>query len=718
MLRKALPALWLAAATVFGTVDQAQAQHRERPEHTFGFRCSFDSVQQEQFRRNPGMEQDYRNFLRRASEVTPAEQARINALPDVIVPVVFHVVHNGGASNISDAQVIDALRIINRDFNKENPDTATIDPRFVALASRPGFQFRLAQIDPNGNCTTGITHTFSTQTLVGDNNVKNVIRWDTNRYLNIWVTERANGAGGYAFLPCGGGSLNDGIVILNTQFGSIGRSCRTNFCIRSLTHELGHYFGLPHTWGGSNTPGLASNCSIDDGIADTPNTVGSSGGICNLNEATCGPVANTQNYMDYATCASMFTIGQRNVMRASLNLACRSTLVSPANLVATGTNNGFQAPPCPPVAAFRPTTNVVCPGGAVNFVDESYGNLGTVTYAWSFPGGTPSTANTQNVTVTYAAAGTYDVTLTITGPNGTSTLTKQQVVRVLGAGAAFPAPYAEAFEDNNWLNNPANADKNWRNEAASGSNERWTRVTGVNGPSLAGNSALRLRLPNISDGAVTTLYSPLINLTTSNATDNRLVFDYAYARLTAGSDDVVRIAFSSDCGSSWTTNVNIATGLLVSNTGGQPVTGSFAPSATEWRTRTLPVPSALQGASNLLVRLEAVAGGGNNLFLDNFRVESATVTRTRDLTTHRISVLPNPLTRETAVEFSLDKPTTAQVQVLDLLGRTVLRTAQQQLGSGQQRIALGTDGQQLSPGVYLVQLTLGQERFTSRVLVQ
>lgn len=722
MLRKALPALWLAAAALVGSATEATAQRRERPEHTYGFRCAFDSVQQDQFRQNPGAEQDYKNFLRRVATMTPTEQARVNALPDVTVPIVFHIIHNGGSSNISDQQVIGALNIINRDFNKENPDTANIDPRFVALASRPGFKFKLAQIDPNGNCTSGITHTYSTQTLVGDNNVKNVIRWDVNRYLNVWVCENANGAGGYAILPCGGGSLYDGIVIRNQQFGNTGTSCgRTNnFCARSLTHELGHYFGLPHTWGGSNTPGLASNCGIDDGIADTPNTIGANGSSCNLNEATCGPVANTENYMDYATCAKMFTIGQRAVMRASLLLGCRATLVSQANLVATGTNDGYQAPACPPVAAFRPVTNVICPGGSVNFVDESYGNLGTVNYAWSFPGGTPSTATTQNVTVTYATPGTYDATLTITTPFGPSTITKTQVVRVLGNNAAVPAPYAQTFEDDTWVDNTTNPDRNWRNEAAMGTAVRWQRITGVNGPSKPGSSALRLQLPNLSAGYITTLYSPLINLSGNGSiNDYQLVFDYAYARRTTSSSDVLRMAFSADCGNTWSSNITIANGPLTTNTGRPtPVTGTFTPTATEWNSYTLGVPATMQNATGLMVRMEVVAGGGNNIFLDNVRVESPTATRVRDMSTRGISVLPNPLTHETAVQFALDKPTTAQVQVLDLLGRTVLSVPAQQFGAGQQRIELGAEGKRLSPGVYLVQLTLDQDRFTSRVLVQ
>ncbi|MCC2548241.1 hypothetical protein LJY25_17460, partial [Hymenobacter sp. BT175] len=357
--------------------------------------CGFDSMQQAEFRQQPGAQARYQQFLQEAARLS-ADPARGQALPDVTVPVVVHVIHTGGSNNISDAQIYDALRILNDDFSKRNADTSTVIPPFQSRIANVGFQFRLAKLDPNGNCTTGITRTYSPLTNVGDNQMKSLIVWPVNKYLNIWVSSAANGyGGGYAFGPCSG-APNPGVVIRNMYFGSIGTSSGSNIASRLLTHEVGHYFGLPHTWGPNDNSGLPTNCGIDDNIADTPNTIGSQY-ICNLSFSPCTDasgqpiLANVQNYMDYSPCAAMFTNGQRAVMRAGLQLACRAQLTTAANLLATGTNDGYVAPPCAPVVAFEPSSPSICEGGTVTFTDYSYNDApgAARTYSWSFPGGSP-----------------------------------------------------------------------------------------------------------------------------------------------------------------------------------------------------------------------------------------------------------------------------------------------------------------------------------------
>jgi len=83
--------------------------------------------------------------------------------------VVFHIVHNGGPENISREQIEDAIKLINIDYNKLNADTTLghTYPPFNALRADCKIEFRLAKVDPNGNCTDGIMRHYDPQTNYG-----------------------------------------------------------------------------------------------------------------------------------------------------------------------------------------------------------------------------------------------------------------------------------------------------------------------------------------------------------------------------------------------------------------------------------------------------------------------------------------------------------------------------------------------------------------------
>ena len=80
-----------------------------------------------------------------------------------------------------------------------------------------------------------------------------------------------------------------------------------------------------------------------------------------------------------------------------------------------------NALPTPPVAEFSADNSTVFIGGKVNFSDLSTNNPDE--WAWQFPGGTPSTSTEQNPGITYNTTGTYDVSLTVSNPDGTDTKT-------------------------------------------------------------------------------------------------------------------------------------------------------------------------------------------------------------------------------------------------------------------------------------------------------
>ena len=95
-----------------------------------------------------------------------------------VVPIVFHVIHNYGPENISDAQIRDGINVVNRNYRKKNADTIDIIPAFQSIAADNEVELRLAQLDPNGNCTSGINRIVSNLTYTGGHVVKDLIHWE------------------------------------------------------------------------------------------------------------------------------------------------------------------------------------------------------------------------------------------------------------------------------------------------------------------------------------------------------------------------------------------------------------------------------------------------------------------------------------------------------------------------------------------------------------
>jgi PKD repeat protein len=221
---------------------------------------------------------EYQAFLQNMNSA--AKTASLAPDYTFTVPVVFHVLHLGEApgtgSNINDQLCIDALAQVNRDFSRQGNDTNTIDALFDPLYKNSHMHFALAQKDPNGNCTNGIVHHFNPKTNWDQSDVFNYQystyaagNWSPAKYLNIYIVKNIIGSSigiivGYTYLP-GTSPVDpaDAIVYRNDFLSGLDA--------RSLSHEIGHWFGLSHTFGSTNEPG--SECSNDD-IGDTPKTTG------------------------------------------------------------------------------------------------------------------------------------------------------------------------------------------------------------------------------------------------------------------------------------------------------------------------------------------------------------------------------------------------------------------------------------------------------------
>lgn len=301
------------------------------------------------------------------------------------VPIIFHVIHNGEAvgsgTNISTALINAQIEQINNDFRKI---MGTSGYNTNPVGADTEIEFCAALVDPNGNVLAspgidrinrndrGWSAGAYSDTYI-DSNIKPQTYWDPTRYVNVWVMDLGGGLLGYATFPDMSTSSSvaeqDGVVIL---YSSVGSSAMPSSATpynegRTLTHELGHFFNLYHTFQGGCS---ASNDLCDD----TPKTSAPSFG-CPVGRTSCGGVLTMiENYMDYTDdgCMNIFTMDQKariqacmmsfprrmelpNSSACSLLAACTTCPATGISLTGTGCTNQSTCLPTDDVFGFNVT---------------------------------------------------------------------------------------------------------------------------------------------------------------------------------------------------------------------------------------------------------------------------------------------------------------------------------------------------------------------------
>ena len=260
----------------------------------------------------------------------------------ITIPVVVHVVWNTNAENISDAQILSQMDVLNDDFRRTNSDASNTPSVWQNIAADCEIDFCLATVAPNGASTTGITRTQTSQSSfsIGSDNVKSsstggIDPWPQDDYLNIWVCDLGGGLLGYATPPSSWTNPNDGVVIGYRYFGTTGVVQAPYNKGRTATHEVGHWLNLDHIWG--------DNYCGNDNCNDTPVQQSSNYSCPNFpSTSNCTGNGNNgdmfMNYMDYTNdaCMNLFTNDQKSRMISAIN-QYRSNLLN-HNLCSGSTN--------------------------------------------------------------------------------------------------------------------------------------------------------------------------------------------------------------------------------------------------------------------------------------------------------------------------------------------------------------------------------------------
>lgn len=614
--------------------------------------CGTESLQQF-LSRHPKQRLLAQPTLREKSKLGPADALGIipcnlgSILPEI--PVVVHVMHVGESvgvgSNISVAQINDAIRGLNDRWSKAVGDGVAIPIRF-ALAKRA----------PDGSPSTGIVRynaaavpSYVTEGVqivqngpgTDDQVLKDLSKWPPEQYYNIWVVRNIQGnVLGFAHYPLFNEApyRYDGTVIESDAmiYNSI-----------TLAHELGHAFNLAHTFEGdnsNNTCPIDADCTVDgDGVCDTPPH----------REDDCGPnnpCSNAGiwdnsrfNYMSYCgdNVSTRFTAGQSDRVLYALRYSSRNTL--PISLGNSPTGNPVEVG----ITAFLLNDYLLCDSSfspQIQLVNYGTQSINTLTYTLrldnislgSFTlnpnlaaGATQAVALQQ---VKGLAVGTHELSIVITDVNGAGdgTYDYDNSICVKFEHRSTIDDFCADFENANDL------PEGFFTLASAQIKPKALPIT----CDAQGNYALEINGTAHNDTSYTAIIGP-IDFSKNGAP--QLFFDIArqggyYCNTFAG----MKISVSGDCGNSFEQvfHKNDAPNFTCGSTNYTPTLQPLSTTTRQTDPEVVFSPSSCQQWRKEIVDLEAYAGqkvyikfefffnypenAANTIFLDNICVNNCT----------------------------------------------------------------------------------------------
>lgn len=661
----------------------------------------------------------------------------------ITLPVVVHVVYANSTQNITLAQIQTQIDVLNADFARLNADAANTPAGFAGVAAATNFQFCLAQQDPNGAPSNGVDRVSTISTGFTDNdaiklldlngsgvNAGGAAAWDPSRYFNIWVGKLNGGLLGYAQFPSAGNANTYGIAIDYRYFGTIGTVQAPYDLGRTVTHEVGHCFGLFHIWGDDG-----GACTGTDEITDTPNQADATGGSPSFPQfdlcTNSGNGIMFMNYMDYSddNALNMFTTKQVQRMQASynnytyLNSLANSTV---CNAPVTTTNDAG-------IMDIIAPDGQICSGTFTPVVRLKNFGATTLTSVKIYYRIDANTATLYNWTGSLASNATVNVTLpNMSTTNGNHTFTSYtQLPNGVADGASsndsnsssfsvetgtagVNIPLFEGFEspnapNNGWTVGNYDSDLSWERTTAA----RKSGVASIKMDNFNYDAAGVLGSSLADD-----LISPVINIgALQNAT---LTFQVAYASYTdpgtsGNSWDTLQVAIVPACGS--------GSGYLLYNKYSSSLatapntTNEFVPNSSQWRLETLDLtPYVSLGSAYIVFR--SISHYENNLYLDDVNINGISVGVDEVSSNEaQLAILPNPFGNSAVIDYSTNKTADVGITISDVTGRVVKTINEGTKNAGNYSIAIDENMIPVA-GIYFVQVRIGNQVIVKKMIKQ
>lgn len=592
--------------------------------------------------KNAENRKQFEDWLTRKSSTQRTSRDQREKAGPYTVPIVVHVIHNGESigtgTNISDEQILSQIKVLNDDFNRLNADAVNTPPEFEAVAGVMDIEFILAKQDPEGLPTNGIVRVDGNRASWTSNDnyeLKSKSYWPSENYLNVWVCNITDYLGYTQFpvSPLAGlensstNAATDGIVISHLTCGSIDDG---PFDLepdynkgRTLTHEMGHFFGLLHIWGDDS-----GGCQGDDYVDDTPNQAGSTTFCAThpVDDSCSNSPKMFQNFLDYTDdeCMNLFTQAQVNRMSIVIESSPRraSLLTSPGSQEPVPVPNDLGARV---VVSPLPTScsNTITPTLEV----RNYGSnaASSVQIRLTINELEVETKDFTLNDLAYLEAGEVTFSPAVLTP-GTSTLTFQILLtngvtdsktnnNSLSASIFVPETVTVPFVENldafpyQWTVQNPDQQTTWQIAAAPKESQS--------------NTALSVNFYDYEDafGEIDVFLSPVFSL--ADVTAATVYFDVAYTQF-EGSNDGLRVIAMKGCEDiSNGTTVFEKTGVNLSTTAA--TSGSFVPSSeSQWRNEFVNLTEFI-GEAYVQLAFVAINDWGNNLYIDNIAVVTSEI---------------------------------------------------------------------------------------------